>query len=263
MKRSFLPAAFSPSARTVDLSTISGFNAALLLAIVNATARLVIYDPTTPGSGIASVAGSVVTLQFDTTAQGGSDRLFAIYDDGIAGAQEAGGHLASLDTKAPALGQAAKAGSVPVTLASDQGVLAVAGSAAVGTAPTAAPLSVAAVDPSGNKQHLKVASDGGLLVNTGTSYETVAASQTDQVMGSTGATGDLLAGVLVTPATLGPGAVSIKDGSGAAIIIFTGGASSVSNLVPFFIPFGGSSVTGAWKITTGANVSAIGVGRFT
>lgn len=94
-------------------------------------------------------------------------------------------------------------------------------------------------------------------------YETVAASQTDQAMGATGASGDYLAGLLVVPASTSPGAVSIKDGSGSAITVFTGGATSVSNLVPFFIPLGIISGSGAWKITTGASVSCIGVGKFT
>lgn len=94
-------------------------------------------------------------------------------------------------------------------------------------------------------------------------YETVAASATDQALGATGATGDYLSGVLIVPATTSPGAVSIKDGSGSAITIFTGGATSVSNLVPFFVPLGIKSTGGAWKVTTGAAVSAIGVGNFT
>jgi hypothetical protein len=93
-------------------------------------------------------------------------------------------------------------------------------------------------------------------------YETVAASQTDQVLGATGATGDYLQGLLVVPATTSPGAISIKDGSGSAITVFTGGATSVSNLVPFFIPLGIISRSGAWKVTTGANVSCIGIGNF-
>jgi hypothetical protein len=94
-------------------------------------------------------------------------------------------------------------------------------------------------------------------------WETVAASQTDQALGATGATGDYLAGLLVVPATTSPGAISIKDGAGSAITVFTGGATSVSNLVPFFIPLGIISLAGAWKITTGASVSVIGVGNFT
>jgi hypothetical protein len=97
-------------------------------------------------------------------------------------------------------------------------------------------------------------------------YETVAASQTDQVLGATGAAGDYLAGLLIVPATTSPGAVSIKDGNGSAITVFTGGANSVSNLVPFFVPLGIVAVnatTPGWKVTTGANVSAIGAGNFT
>lgn len=94
-------------------------------------------------------------------------------------------------------------------------------------------------------------------------YETVAASQTDQSLGATGATGDYLSGVLIVPAGLSPGAVSIKDGSGSAITIFAGGTSSIVSLVPFFVPLGIVSTGGAWKVTTGASVSAIGVGNFT
>jgi hypothetical protein len=45
--------------------------------------------------------------------------------------------------------------------------------------------------------------------------------------------------------------------------VFAGGSSSVSNLVPFFIPLGMLSVSGAWKVTTGADVSVIGIGNFT
>ncbi len=93
-------------------------------------------------------------------------------------------------------------------------------------------------------------------------YETVAASQTAQALGATGATGDYIAGILVIPATTSPGVVTLLDNA-TSIPVFVGGASSVSNLVPFFIPLGIKSVSGAWKITTGANVSCIGIGDFT
>lgn len=98
---------------------------------------------------------------------------------------------------------------------------------------------------------------------SGTEYETVAASQSDQAIGATGAAGDLLVGLLIVPASTSPGAVSVKDGSGSAITVFAGGASSVSNLVPFFVPLGIKSTSGAWKVTTGANVSVMAVGDFT
>ncbi len=42
-----------------------------------------------------------------------------------------------------------------------------------------------------------------------------------------------------------------------------GGAYSVSDLRPFIVHLGLVSGSGAWKVTTGANVSAIGLGRFT
>lgn len=107
---------------------------------------------------------------------------------------------------------------------------------------------------------------GGLKIDPAPGdYETVAASQTDQMMGATGAIGDRLDGLLVIPATTSPGEVSIEDGS-TNTVVFAGGATSVSNLIPFFIPFGTSgilSVNGGWEITTGANVSAIAFGQFT
>lgn len=97
----------------------------------------------------------------------------------------------------------------------------------------------------------------------GVEYEAVAASQTNQALGATGAVGDLLEGLLVIPATTSPGAITIKDGSNTAITVFTGGASSVSNLVPFYIPLGLKSGAGAWQVTTGANVSVLAGGDFT
>lgn len=93
-------------------------------------------------------------------------------------------------------------------------------------------------------------------------YETVAASQTAQSIGATGAIGDYIEGVLVIPATTSPGVVTLLDGD-TSIPIFVGGASSVGSLTPFFIPLAMYSVVGAWKITTGANVSVIATGSFT
>lgn len=98
-------------------------------------------------------------------------------------------------------------------------------------------------------------------VNNG-EYETVAASQTAQVLGATGAAGDVIDGILVIPATTSPGVVTLLDGA-TSIPLFVGGASSVSNLVPFMIPLGLVSKVGAWKLTTGADVSCIGIGKFT
>ena len=94
------------------------------------------------------------------------------------------------------------------------------------------------------------------------SYETVAASQTDQVLGATGAAGDWLASLLIVPATTGAGAVSIKDGSGSSITVFTSGGT-LADLKPISVPLNIQSTAGAWSVTTGANVSVVAIGRFT
>jgi len=96
----------------------------------------------------------------------------------------------------------------------------------------------------------------------GSEYEKVAASQTGQVLGATGGTGDLINGILVIPSSTSPGVVTLLDGA-ISIPVFTGGTTSVSNLVPFLIPLGLRSVSGAWSLTTGANVSCVAIGDFT
>lgn len=94
-----------------------------------------------------------------------------------------------------------------------------------------------------------------------TDYETVAASQTAQVLGPTGAAGDILERLIIVPATTAAGTVAIKDGSDTAINVFVTG--TLADLTPIVIPIGARSRTGAWAITTGANVSVIAVGAFT
>lgn len=92
-------------------------------------------------------------------------------------------------------------------------------------------------------------------------YEKVAASATAQVLGGSGAAGDYIEGILVTPETTSPGTITLLDGA-LSDELFVGGASSVSNLIPFYIPLGLMSASGAWKITTGANVHCRAIGSF-
>ena len=92
-------------------------------------------------------------------------------------------------------------------------------------------------------------------------FETVAASQTDQMCGPNGAAGDVLEKLVIIPATTSPGAVSIEYGS-TNISVFAGGASSVADLTPIVLDLGVRAPSGGWEITTGANVSAICIGRF-
>jgi len=94
-------------------------------------------------------------------------------------------------------------------------------------------------------------------------YEPVAASATNQILGATGAVGDYLARIIIVPATTTPGAVSISDGNGSAITIFPGGTVDVK---PIVVEIGAKAInatTPGWKVTTGLNVSVLGVGMFT
>lgn len=95
------------------------------------------------------------------------------------------------------------------------------------------------------------------------SYNTIAASQTAQALtgGHGGAIGDYLSHCMVMPTSTSPGVVTISD-SATAIFPFPGGSSSLSNLAPFPIAVGAKSVNGPWKVTTGANVSVVCVGKF-
>jgi hypothetical protein len=124
--------------------------------------------------------------------------------------------------------------------------------------------------PDGTANDVDVASGKALPVQLRSSagsdllageYETVAASQSAQVLGGSGAAGDFIAGILVIPANVNPGSVALLDNA-TSITVFTGGTASVSNLVPFFIPLGMISVSGAWKLTTGADVHCIAIGNF-
>ena len=69
------------------------------------------------------------------------------------------------------------------------------------------------------KQDATIAAIQGL---TGTEYETVDVSQGAQVLGTTGAAGDLLSGVVLIPSTVSPGAVSVKDGADGVLFAFVG-----------------------------------------
>ena len=95
-------------------------------------------------------------------------------------------------------------------------------------------------------------------------YETVAASQTDQILGATGAVTDWLARLIITVNTAATAAVSIKDGNGSSIAILPnspGGGVGV-----YVVECGMKAVnatTPGWKVTTGAGSTVVGVGSFT
>jgi len=89
-------------------------------------------------------------------------------------------------------------------------------------------------------------------------YETVAASQTAQVLGGTGAAGDYLDSVVVTITTSGAnGTVTILDNSTTVLVI-----PASTPIGVYSINLGIASSSGAWKVTTGSAATALGVGIF-
>ncbi|MES2295223.1 MAG: hypothetical protein V4527_18145 [Pseudomonadota bacterium] len=101
---------------------------------------------------------------------------------------------------------------------------------------------------------------GSLSVTpAGLEYEIVTASQTGQVMGATGATGDFLSHVIFYPATTGAGTSYVLDN---AVEVAKITAGTLADLRPITIPINAFSVSGAWKITTGANMTATAFGDF-
>ena len=177
-------------------------------------------------------------------------------------------------------GQAVMAASRPVVIASDQSSL----PATLNAETTKVIGVVRNSDGSGNlltstsnalDVNIKSGANGNGRATPGNSapvvlnsmtYKAVAASATATLLGATGATGDYLDGVLIIPATAAAGAVSITDGSGSAITIFAGGGTTaLPTLAPFYVPIGAISSGGAggWKVTTGTNVSVVGIGNFT
>jgi hypothetical protein len=90
-------------------------------------------------------------------------------------------------------------------------------------------------------------------------YETVAASQTAQVLGTTGAVGDYLHRLIISNVTAATASVTILDGS-TSIVIQTGAATITLGI--FSIELNMASASGAWSVTTGAGATVIGVGIF-
>jgi len=90
-------------------------------------------------------------------------------------------------------------------------------------------------------------------------YEDVAASQTDQAMGATGAAGDLLHALKCETSAASVGKVTVKDGAGSSFTIFLaqGAAAMLDSPALDWV-----SVNGAWSVTTGTNTTCRVSGRF-
>lgn len=233
-----------PTAGTGTVTTLDKFNGTAGSSTTQALTVQGIASGTAVPVSVASVPSHAVTNAGTFAVQNNAATPAGTNLIGKADIQVAG--------TAPAVGAgAANAATLRVTM--DSGQLGTLGQT---TMSASVPVTVAS-----NQSAVPVSNTP--LTNFGAGeYETVAASQTAQALGATGATGDYISGLLVIPATTSPGNVLLLDNA-TSITVFTGGATSVSSLVPFFIPLGMISVSGAWKVTTGANVSVIGIGNFT
>ena len=79
-------------------------------------------------------------------------------------------------------------------------------------------------------------------------YESIAASQTAQPLGTTGAKGDYLHRLIVT-----------VTATATSIVI----VAATTPVGIYSIEINAASLSGAWKVTTGAGASVIAVGNFT
>jgi hypothetical protein len=89
-------------------------------------------------------------------------------------------------------------------------------------------------------------------------YETVAASQTAQVLGVTGAKGDYVHRLIVVAANNTASNVTLIDGSTS--IVITGATTPVGT---YSLELNMAAATGPWNVTTGSGATVIAVGIFT
>jgi hypothetical protein len=89
-------------------------------------------------------------------------------------------------------------------------------------------------------------------------YEHVAASQTAQVLGTTGAIGDYLHLLVITVSATATSTVSLLDNNTSHVLVAANSAIGV-----YSIEINTFSKNGAWKVTTGAGAEVIAMGNFT
>jgi len=89
-------------------------------------------------------------------------------------------------------------------------------------------------------------------------YEHVAASQTEQVLGTTGAIGDYLHRLVITVNATSTCTVTIFDGVFSHILVRPNTAVGV-----YSIEMNTFSQAGPWEISTGAGVEVLAMGNFT
>jgi hypothetical protein len=98
----------------------------------------------------------------------------------------------------------------------------------------------------------------GIQRGYGYQYETVAASQTAQVLGGSGAAGDYLHRLICTVTSAATATVTLTDGVTAIAVV----PAPVASTGVLDIELNMASLTSGWKVTTGAGVTVIAVGSF-
>lgn len=90
-----------------------------------------------------------------------------------------------------------------------------------------------------------------------TDYETVGAGVTAQTLGPVGGAGDVLDRLVVHAGTAASATVTIIDGAYSYAIV-----PANTTIGVYSVLVGARSVSGPWKITTGAGASVMAIGRF-
>jgi hypothetical protein len=275
---------FSPDIGTTADAAWSGTGNASLIAIGKATYGALLGPPNLnvnganqPWTGVtvggAAQTGTVYASNMDLTSSGGV-ALGAMANYGTSpGAVKALGVNAAI-TNTPTLGagsaiigktgvdQTTPGTTNGVALVGVNGATALAGAGAVGTGSARVAVGQDTTTIAGSAP----VKGGVPTVNGASTYNTVAASTNATLSstngGTSGTTGDYLSHCVITPGTTSPGTAIIYDNS-TAIYTFAGGTSSVSTLISWAVPVGAVSVSGAWKISTGANVTVFCTGKFT
>lgn len=88
-------------------------------------------------------------------------------------------------------------------------------------------------------------------------YETVAASQTGQVLGTAGARGDYLHRLIISVATSATSTVTLIDNATSIVVMAANTAIGV-----YSVEFNMYSQNGPFSITTGAGATVIAIGKF-
>jgi hypothetical protein len=242
--------AFVTNTVTVNgtVTTTPPANASTNVAQVNGITTLTGAGATGTGSQRETVAQDTTTIAGSAPGTAGTASANVVTVQGIASMTKL---LVTPDSVALPANQSVNVSQV-------NGVTVLTGTGATGTGAQRVTISTDQATNAGAA--LKTGGVG--VVNGGSTYNTVAASQSAQALtgGGGGATGDYLSHCVLQPTTTAAGTMTIADN---ATTIFTFTTGTLSNLAPIAIPIGAVSTSGAWKITTGANETATCFGKFT